>query len=89
MLALPLSACAKEPPGGQNYRFAYTASLDANGNLRVLDANGKPLPAKRIDGPLSAKKIVRVRTMSIVEVEGSHYLAINVDGVFYQIPLPD
>ena len=71
------------------YRFAYTAGVDANGNLKVLDARGKQLPVKKVDGPLPAKNIVKIRTMTIIEVEGSHYLAIELDGVAYQIPLPD
>lgn len=89
MTCASIAACAKEPPATHPYRFNYTTTLDSKGNLTVLDARGKPIPAKRIDGPLSAKKIVRVRTMSILEIEGSHYLAIIVDGVAYQIPLPD
>lgn len=84
-----LGALAKDQPLDKPYRFAYTAGVDANGTLKVLDAKGKPLPMKRIDGPLRAKRIVKMRTLTIVEVEGSHYLAIMLDGVPYQIPLPD
>lgn len=86
-----VSSLNAEPKGSikSPYRFAYTAGVDANGNLKVLDARGKQLPVKKVDGPLSAKNIVKIRTMTIVEVEGSHYLAIELDGVAYQIPLPD
>lgn len=84
----PLSACAK-PSNDQKYQFAYTAGIDASGKLQVLDKNGKPLPTQRITGPVDARKIIRVRTMTIVEVEGSHYLDITIDGVPYKVMLPD
>lgn len=57
--------------------------------LKVFDTNGKPLPMTKIEGPLNANKIVSVKTITIMDIEGSHYLAIVVDGVAYQIPLPD
>lgn len=73
----------------QEYEFAYNVSIDAKGNLRVFDVKGKPIEAREARGPLDAKKIIRVQTMSIIEVEGSHYLAIIVGGTLYQVPLPD
>lgn len=81
---VPLTACSKEQPKSSKDRFSYTLTLDEKG-LPV--ANG--ISAKRVQGPLEAKKIVRVRTMSIMDVEGSHYILIELGGVMYQINLPD
>jgi hypothetical protein len=86
---IPLTACSKEPPKNQKDRFSYTLSFDAKGNPTVLDANGKPIPAQRVDGAVDAKKIVRVRTISVIDVEGSHYILINIGGYLYKINLPD
>lgn len=81
---IPLTACSKEPPRSSKDRFSYTLTLDEKG-LPVV--NG--IQGKRVAGPVDAKKIVRVRTMSIMDVEGSHYILIELGGTMYQINLPD
>lgn len=76
--------------------------LDANGKstrvrkmetpdeyLKVFDANGKPMQLTKVTGAIPAKKIVRVRTMSILDVEGSHFVLIEIGGTLYRIDLPD
>lgn len=77
----------QSPCGG--YQFNYTLNIDANGRFQVIDKTGRVAEAREVSGPLDAKRIMRVRTLSIVEVEGSHYLVIMLDGVLYEIPLPD
>lgn len=81
---IPLTACSKEQPKTPKDQFSYTLTLDEKG-LPIV--NG--IPGKRVEGPLEAKKIVRVRTMSIMDVVGSHYILIELGGVMYQINLPD
>lgn len=78
----------QEAPTSNKTDFAYTISFTAEGEPSVLDAKGRPAKARRVCGPIKADKIVRVRTMSIVEAEGSHYIVINLDGALYQIDLP-
>ena len=76
--------------------------LDANGKptrvrkietpeeyLKVFDANGKPMQLTKVNGAIPAKKIVRVRTMSILDVEGSHFVLMEIGGTLYRIDMPD
>jgi len=86
---MPLLACSKEPPKGKKDLFSYTLSIDAKGTPMVLDAKGNPLPAKLVEGPVNAKKVVRIRTFSVIDVEGSHFVLIDIGGKLYQIYLPD
>lgn len=86
---VPLAACSKEPPKDKKDKFAYTLSFDAKGLPVVLDAKGKPIPPRKVEGPVNAKKIVRVRTISVIDVEGSHFILIEIGGTTYQIDLPD
>lgn len=86
---VPLAACSKEPPSKQpKDHFSYTLSIDEKG-MPVVSANGRHIPATRVEAPLVAKKIVRVRTMSIMDVEGSHFILIELGGSLYRIDLPD
>ena len=85
---IPIAACSKEPPKDPKDQFSYTLSLDAQGNPTVLDARGKPVPPKRVEGPVDARKIVRVRTMSVIDVEGSHYILFQINGTMYRFDLP-
>jgi hypothetical protein len=86
---VPLVACSKEAPKDKKGRFAYSLSFDEKGLPVVLDAKGKPIPPKKVEGPVDAKKIVRVRTISVIDVEGSHFILIEIDGRLYRIDLPD
>lgn len=86
---IPLAACSKEKPYTQKDRFSYTLTIDANGVPAVKDARGNPIEAKKVELPVKAKKIVRIRTVSVMDVEGSHYILIDIGGTLYQINLPD
>ena len=86
---MPLAACSKEKPQDKKDRFSYTLSIDAKGLPVVLDARGNPIPAKEVKFPVDAKKIVRVRNFSVIDVEGSHFILITINGSTYQINLPD
>ena len=86
---IPLTACSKEPLQSKKDPYSYTLSIDAKGLPVVLDAKGIALPAERVEGPVNAKKIVRVRTFSVIDVEGSHYILIDIGGKLYRINLPD
>jgi hypothetical protein len=86
---VPLAACSKETPKDKKDRFSYSLSFDEKGLPVVLDAKGKPIPPKKVEGPVDAKKIVRVRTISIIDVVGSHYILIDLGGTLYRIDLPD
>ena len=86
---MPLAACSKEPPKGKKDPYSYTLSIDAKGLPAVLDPKGIALPAERVEGPVNAKKIVRVRTFSVIDVEGSHFILIDIGGKVYKINLPD
>ena len=86
---MPLTACSKEPSRNNKDRLSYTLSFDAKGMPVVLDAKGNPIPPKKVEGAVDARKIVRVRTMSVIDVEGSHFILIDLDGTMYRIDLPD
>lgn len=86
---MPLAACSKEKPQDKKDRFSYALSFDAEGLPMVLDARGKSFPAKKVEPPIDARKIVRVRTFSVIDVEGSHFILIQIGGTMYQINLPD
>jgi hypothetical protein len=84
----PLAACSKEMSRDHNGKFSYTLSFDAKGMPMVLDASGQPVPAKRVEGPVDAKKIVRVRNFSVIDVEGSHFILFQINGTMYRFDLP-
>jgi hypothetical protein len=86
---MPLTACSKEKPTDKKDPFSYTLSIDAKGLPVILDAKGNPIPSKLVEGSVNAKKVVRVRTFSVIDVEGSHYVLISIGGTLYQINLPD
>lgn len=86
---MPLAACSKEKPYENKDRFSYTVKIDSKGMPVVLDAKGKEIPANEVKLPVDAKKIVRVRTFSVMDVEGSHYILISIGGTTYKINLPD
>ena len=86
---IPLAACSKEPPKGKKDPYSYTLTIDAKGLPVVVDPKGIALPAKKVEFPVDAKKILRVRTFSIIDVEGSHFILITINGSTYQINLPD
>ena len=86
---MPLAACSKEKTQDKKDRFSYTLSIDPKGLPVVLDSRGNSIPAKKIEPPVDAKKIVRVRTFSVIDVEGSHYILIDIGGTLYRINLPD
>lgn len=86
---IPLAACSKEKPSAQKDQFSYTLTIDTKGVPAVKDARGNLIQAKKVDLPLKATKIVRVRTVSVMDVEGSHYILIDIGGTLYQINLPD
>lgn len=86
---IPITACSKEPPKGKKDPFSYTLSIDAKGIPVILDPKGFAIPSKPVEGPVNAKKVVRVRTFSVIDVEGSHFVLIDIGGKLYQINLPD
>lgn len=85
----PLTACSKEPPKGKNDPFSYTVSIGEKGVPMVMDSQGISLPAEKVKLPMDAKKIQRIRTISVIDVEGSHYILIDINGSLYRINLPD
>lgn len=85
---IPLAACSKEPPKDDKNKFSYNLSFDATGLPVVLDQKGIAIAPRKVDGPVGAKKIVRVRTFSVIEVEGSHFILIDIGGSLYQVDLP-
>lgn len=86
---IPLAACSKEPPKGRKDPYSYTVSIDPKGMPIVTDPKGISLPATKVELPVDAKKIVRIRTFSIMDVEGSHFVLIDIEGTTYKILLPD
>lgn len=86
---IPLSACSKEQSKDHPAPFSYKLSFDENGVPIVLDQKGNALPLRKVDGPVGAKKILRVRTFSVIEVEGSHFILVTINGTTYQINIPD
>lgn len=86
---VPLTACSKEPPKGKKDPFSYTVSIDENGVPKVIGSQGISLPVEKVKLPVDAKKILRIRTISVMDVEGSHFVLIDINGSVYKIPLPD
>mgnify|MGYP001619891591 CR=1 FL=1 len=85
---IPLTACSKEPSRDQKDGFSYTLSFDSKGMPVVLDAKGNPVPPIRVEGAVDAKKIVRVRNFSVIDVEGSHFILFQINGTMYRFNLP-
>lgn len=57
----------------------YKIELDAYGKVSVSDQHGKPVELKSPDTVPSFKKITNVRTLTIIEAEGS--ICIYMPGV--------
>ena len=85
---IPLTACSKEPSRDQKDRFSYTLSIDAKGVPVILDARGKVIPPVKVEGAVEAKKIVRIRNFSVIDVEGSHFILFQINGSTYRYNLP-
>jgi len=85
---IPLAACSKEKPKDKKDPFSYTLSIDAKGLPVVLDAKGNPIPPKRVEGSVDAKKVLRIRTFSVIDIEGSNFILIEIGGTIYRIDLP-
>lgn len=85
---LPLGACANEHPKPPD-RASYNVVIDAKGIPAVVGPDGRTIQAKKVTPPIAAKQITRVRTMSIIDVVGSHFVLIEIGGTLYRVDMPD
>lgn len=52
-------------------KLDYKIELDANGKVNIFDERGNPVELKSPDTVPSFKKIINVRTLTVIEAEGS------------------
>jgi len=83
---LMLSAAMLMTVSSQNIfaqdEFNYSINLQSNGDMTVRNAKGQALKGVVDDRPI--KRIRSVKTLTIIEAEGSHFIIIN--GRRYYLP---
>lgn len=65
--------------------FNYTLQLGPDGNIKILDENGKPLKDQGTRKSPRIKRVLNVRTLTIIEAEGSHWIYVKPPGFWYQL----
>ena len=90
-----LSGCAHmgdlyQPPGKTPLETVpFSITFDLQGNPLVLTPEGERIKPERVDFPIrEVKAIGNIKTISAVEVHGSHYYVLNIGDDFYVIDLP-
>jgi len=90
-----LSGCTSkggmyQPPGKPPIETVnFSITFDLKGNPIVVDRDGKLISPKRIEFPITeVRAIGSLKTISAMEVHGSHYYVLNISGDTYHIPLP-
>lgn len=73
---------------GCNDAPEYTIRFDANGKLLVFDRDDEEVKGEKFDFPQEATSIKDIKTISIVQATGSHYLIIILGGTPYKFNLP-
>ena len=63
-------------------KLNYKIELDAHGNVNVTDDRGNPVELKSLDTAPPLKKITNVRTLTVIEAEGSICIYIPGYGWF-------
>jgi hypothetical protein len=93
MFALATTACAQTTTyKTPEVSAPFYITFDAKGEPLVLDSDGNRLPLEgegvdiRIPKPSTIK---RVTNISALEIEGSHYYLLCLNGACTQIKLPD
>jgi hypothetical protein len=66
----------------------YELMFNSNGDIEVCDASKNIVPGKPAEFPEKASQIYGVKTITIVEAEGSHYIIVYVNGVPKKYYLP-
>ena len=54
----------------------YKVEINSDGNISILDRSGKPVDLKTTDPMPAFKRIKNVRTLTIIEAEGSSCIYI-------------
>jgi len=90
-----LSGCAGrgelyQPPGQPPQETVpFSITFDLKGNPIVVDRGGKLISPKRVEFPITeVRAIASLKTISAMEVHGSHYYILKISGDTYHIPLP-
>jgi hypothetical protein len=65
--------------------FDYSLLLKPNGTIQLFDKKGKPLASKGTTEPPKIKKILNVRTLTIVEAEGSRWVWVHPPGAWIKV----
>lgn len=65
--------------------FDYSLLLKPNGAIKLFDKDGEPLKDKGTIKPPRIKKILNVRTLTIIEAKGSKWAYVLPPGKYYQI----
>ena len=65
--------------------FDYSLLLKPNGAIKIFDKNGEPLKDKGKTKQPHIKKILNVRTLTIIEAEGSRWIWVNPPAKWYQV----
>ena len=79
-----------QPPGKAPLETVpFSITFDLQGNPIVLTPDGERIKPERVDFPIrEVKAIGSIKTISAVQVFGSHYYVLNIADDFYVIDLP-
>lgn len=67
----------------------FSITFDLKGNPVVVDRDGKLISPKRVEFPITeVRAISNLKTITAMEVHGSHYYILKIGGDTYHIPLP-
>ena len=65
--------------------FDYSLLLKPNGAIELFNKDGEPLKDKGTTKPPRIKKILNVRTLTIIEAEGSRWAYVKPPGKWYPV----
>ena len=65
--------------------FDYSLLLKPSGAIKLFDKDGEPLKCKGTTKSPPIKEILNVRTLTIIEAEGSRWVYVKPPGLWYQV----
>ncbi|MCU7934647.1 MAG: hypothetical protein KZQ99_07180 [Candidatus Thiodiazotropha sp. (ex Dulcina madagascariensis)] len=65
--------------------FNYTLELKPDGKIKIKDSSGKILKSKGVTKHPKIKKIIDVRTLTIIEAEGCQWIYLKPPGRWYRL----
>ena len=97
-LVIPITACAEmkystrtSSTTSTSDEMQYKFTIDSKGNPMVVGANGKAIRGEPVDFSqqgVRATEILDIKTYTIVEARGSHYILVKSGGKSLKFTLP-